>query len=235
MKKQSFIFRTTALYKISFFVSVTKAAMEFASACSTPPSVYNDNKKVDGRRKKSTKQKGNKGKNKYYTTCNPENDENTSLHVRRYRDNAPPETKMTAEKFKALHEKKSWEEDHIHLDNMDVIKFCIDTNVQRLLHELQTIVVDQPYKEWGRTTESWEGYTLLLRNGFQSGDRRKPVTDEFQAWFETVYCPIFLALLYGEGWDSFTTTFHNSKRAQLKFASLAKRSTEKMCFTCTLT
>ena len=127
-----------------------------------------------------------------------------------------PKRKMTAEEFKALHEKKSWEEDHIHLDNMDVIKFCIDTNVQRLLHELQTIVVDQPYKEWGRTTESWEGYTLLLRNGFQSGDRRKPVTDEFQAWFETVYCPIFLALLYGEGWDSIHDHFSQFKACTIK-------------------
>lgn len=120
------------------------------------------------------------------------------------------------EEFETLHSSKTWEDDHIHLDEMDVRKFSIDVRVQRLLHELQTIVVDQPYNTWGKTKESWDGYTLLLRNGFQSGDRRKPVTDEFQKWFEEVYCPVFMMLLYGPEWRTIYDHFAQFKACTIK-------------------
>jgi hypothetical protein len=84
---------------------------------------------------------------------------------------------------------------------MDVVKFTIDPAAQRLLHRIQVALVDEPYASFGRAEGSWEGYTLMFRNGRPSRDNRKPVADLFHEYVEEVYRPIIFAILFGEaGW-----------------------------------
>jgi hypothetical protein len=89
---------------------------------------------------------------------------------------------------------------------MDVQKLVISHRIQRLIHAVQTALVDLPFDAYGKTEPytqfglTWEGYTLMARNGWQGGDLRKPVTAGFQEFFEQVYCPVIWALLFGERW-----------------------------------
>ena len=118
--------------------------------------------------------------------------ENVELHRSRYR----PDELKSREYYTQLYAAKDWNEDHIDLlKDMTVSKFFIHPAVQRMIYQLQVGLVDDLYNAYGKTEESWDGYTLMFRNGWQSGDRRKPVTDEFQEYCEKIYCPILF--LYG--------------------------------------
>eukprot|EP01048_Picozoa_sp_COSAG05_P011569 COSAG05_NODE_1099_length_5888_cov_9.758335_3_plen_160_part_00 len=111
-----------------------------------------------------------------------------------------------------------WPEQHRHLlDDMDVVKFTIDPAAQRLLHTLQVGLVDEPYNAFGKTAESWDGYTLMFRNGWPSRDNRKPVTDLFQQYCEDVYRPLVFALLFGRaGWAAIADHWATFKSCTIK-------------------
>ena len=53
---------------------------------------------------------------------------------------------------------------------MDVVKFTIDRAAQRLLHSLQVTLVDELYTSFGKTEDSWDGYTLMFRSWGPSKD-----------------------------------------------------------------
>ena len=44
-------------------------------------------------------------------------------------------------------------------------KFIKAPQAQRLFYALQTALVDTPYRAHGKTDQSWDGYTLMYRNG----------------------------------------------------------------------
>jgi len=104
---------------------------------------------------------------------------------------------------------------------MDVIKFTVHPRVQQMLHHLQVGLVDEPYDAFGRTIGSWEGYTLMFRNGFPSKDLRKPCTDVFQEYCEAVYCPILFAMLYGSGWHEIQQHWSQFKSCTIKVSESA--------------
>lgn len=130
----------------------------------------------------------------YSSTANPHNRKNIQLHRMRFRQddtiNANDDLTLEEKKeqFDALYAEKDWSETHMPLEDLDVIKFTISLPVQRLLYKMQVCLADQPYAAFGKTPDSWDGYTLMYRNGFPSGDHRKPVTLEFEKfWLEV--CP----------------------------------------------
>ena len=54
----------------------------------------------------------------------------------------------------------------------------------------------------------------MFRNGWASGDKRKPVTAEFMEYAEAIYRPIMCALLFGESFAEFEkhwSTFKSCK------------------------
>ena len=208
---------------------------------------------------------------RYAGTANPQNSENTQLHCTRYRsepNNATCAALNMAERvnnkanlltlcpstWEEMQEKKrhafreqqagtDWSATHLHLKNdMDVVKFVVEPKVQQLLHHLQTVLVDEPYNAFGKTTGSWEGYTLMFRNGFPSKDLRKPCTGEepcpavlshrvihsvrvadiFQQYCEEVYCPIIFAMLYGHsGWAAVRKHWSQFKACTIKVSESA--------------
>mmetsp|Transcript_15399 Transcript_15399/g.25141 ORF Transcript_15399/g.25141 Transcript_15399/m.25141 type:complete len:415 (+) Transcript_15399:35-1279(+) len=154
---------------------------------------------------------------KYFRTKNPHNKENLDLHRTRFREDkyalAMTLYKGPNERADKLSDKQSrqdrlhticaskdWGATHMHLiKDMDVCKFVLDIQAQRMLHKMQVILCDNPYNSFGKTVGSWEGYTLMFRNGFQSGDVRKPTTDVFQQYWLDIYVPIMFTMLYGSG------------------------------------
>jgi len=152
----------------------------------------------------------------YATTANPHNKANVDLHRNRFRNDKyalaltvyrePHEWKMSAnqsrkERLLVCGGSEDWESTHVHIKDMDVCKFVIALDAQCLLHNMQIRLCDQAYNEFGKTPNSWDGYTLMYRNGFQCGDKRKPTTDEFEQYWLEIYCPIIFVMLFGkEGW-----------------------------------
>jgi len=161
----------------------------------------------------------NGGHPSYAATAHPENDDNISLHVGRYRcqpATAPLDTRRRH--FEELHAATDWNRDHRHLlEEMDVRKLMMDASAQALLYALQRTLVDTPYRQWGRTPDSWEGYTMMFRNYAPSKDERKPVVDRFHRFCEEVYCPLLWTLLFGSaGWAAFRPHWAQFKSCTIK-------------------
>ena len=74
---------------------------------------------------------------------------------------------------------------------MDVVKFTIDRAAQRLLHNLQVTLVDELYASFGKTEESWDGYTLMFRSWGPSKGRFSPLFLRF-AIGKYRNCPFFV-------------------------------------------
>ena len=89
-------------------------------------------------------------------------------------------------------------EDHVHLKDMDVLKFELSPAAQALLMTMQTALLEEPYAAFGRIdhTRAGERFNIVFPSSFGS-DRRKPVTPAFQQFCESVYWPLANALLFG--------------------------------------
>eukprot|EP00049_Salpingoeca_infusionum_P019134 m.360386 g.360386 ORF g.360386 m.360386 type:complete len:396 (+) comp19017_c0_seq1:62-1249(+) len=154
-------------------------------------------------------------------------EQNTKLHQQRYRAKVEGKVDKTELAMAVEAERKEfaerragveWAEGHRSLlDEMDVFKFRIAPEVQRLLYRMQRALVDDLYYSWGQTEESWKCYTLMFRNGFPSKDERKPVAEQFQEYLEAVYCPIIWTMLFGEaGWESIRKHWSQFKSCTIK-------------------
>lgn len=171
----------------------------------------------------------------YTATANPLDRKTTGLHELRYRaDLSQPSADAVAavvegqhchvslearrERLHVVRDKTEWSLEHRHLlREMDVSKFVLAPDVQRFIHSLQNALVDKQYNCWGKTEGSWEGYTLMFRNGFQSKDERKPVAERFHDYCEAVYCPIFWTLLFGKaGWEEVRKHWAQFKACTIK-------------------
>ena len=118
-----------------------------------------------------------------------------------------------AEMYKAF----DWPEKHVPLAALDVGKLQIHPLVQRFIWKLQDQLVDAPYKTFGKTEGSWEGYTLLFRGYAQNNDMRKPVADVFQEYLEKVYCPLMWTFLFGtQGWRELRPHYSQFKACTIK-------------------
>ncbi len=141
----------------------------------------------------------------YSTTANPKNHVNIDLHRQRYRDSKSAGSTGVAaerERFRTLYNRTDWESTHMHYTEMPFSKFFMDFAVQRALYKMQVRLVDEQYERFGKTDGSWKRYTLMFRNGWSPGDKRKPVTEAFHRYCEEVYCPIMFAALFGrDGWE----------------------------------
>lgn len=133
------------------------------------------------------------------------------------------EQQTAPENFHELYQKKDWEASHLNLKrDMNVSKLVIDPVIQRMIHRLQVALVDKPFEEFGKTVpytkfgSTWEGYTLMFRNGWVSGDTRKPVQEEFQAYCEEIYCPVIYAMLFGRGWAEIRDNWAQFKSCTIK-------------------
>eukprot|EP00040_Diaphanoeca_grandis_P042394 m.264894 g.264894 ORF g.264894 m.264894 type:complete len:528 (-) comp58785_c0_seq1:61-1644(-) len=105
---------------------------------------------------------------------------------------------------------------HVHLDAMNVSKFFIHTQSQRLLVKLQMCLLDEPYKRFGKTEGSWDTYNVVFPSSFGS-DRRKPVTAAFQQYCDALYCPIMYTLIFGkDGWQKFQKHLSSFKSNTIK-------------------
>jgi len=183
----------------------------------TPPaSSTEDGKATDSTRKDAM----------YTGTANPQNRENIDLHRMRYRyqqtlSEAEGGVQAQQEQFRDLYKTYNWRATHRHLDDIKTSKLFIDLQAQRLIHNLQSVLVDELYEKFGKTKGSWDGYTLMFRNGWQSGDVRKPIAEDFQQYLEDIYRPILFALLFGEWWEELRDHWHTFKSCTIKVSESA--------------
>lgn len=155
----------------------------------------------------------------FYRTANPHNAKNIELHRNRFRNDKYAKAMivyqgpLAALVPRVLHDSmsrkdrlitvcggKDWEKTHFHVKDpaFNCCRFVIPPPCQRLIFEAQRCLVDKAYQRFGKTVGSWEGYTLMYRNGFQSGDMRKPTTSDFQEYWLEVCCPIMFVLFFGK-------------------------------------
>ena len=162
----------------------------------------------------------------YSTTANPADRANVGLYRNRFRPQGilvdDPATALTCvsqqQQFRDMYANTDWPEQHRHLlDDMDVVKFTIDRTAQHLLHNLQVRLIDELYSSFGKTGESWDGYTLMFRSWGPSKDERKPVTELFQEYCEEIYRPIIFAMLFGvAGWAEVSPFWEKFKSCTIK-------------------
>jgi hypothetical protein len=83
---------------------------------------------------------------------------------------------------------------------MDIIKSRLAPEVQSLIVLLDEMFLKGPYEEYGKNERSWKDYNIVFPNTFGSAQRR-PITQKFQEFTETVFWPMMNTLLYGHnGW-----------------------------------
>ena len=148
----------------------------------------------------------------YPSTANPENRKNIELHCNRFRSQKNPEP----EYFEELYKSDEWRKNHVHLDELPVSRFHMHHSVQQMIYKMQTLLVDNPYNSFGKTEGSWDNYTLMFRNGWNVGDKRKPVTEDFQEFCEKIYVPIITRMFFGDGWEQVKDHWGSFKSCTIK-------------------
>ena len=88
----------------------------------------------------------------------------------------------------------------VPLETLPVYQLTIGKEGQGRLAHLINILLDTTYAKHGKMEGSEDPYNLIIPATFGS-QRRKPVSQYFQNWGDTICWPIFSTLLFGEKGD----------------------------------
>lgn len=84
----------------------------------------------------------------------------------------------------------------IDFHKSNVYQFTLHQKVLSILLTLQKLLVTDSYNTFGKTPESWSEYAIIMP-GTAHSERRKPISNEFQLYCDTIYFPCINALLFG--------------------------------------
>lgn len=107
--------------------------------------------------------------------------------------------------------------EHIDIHSMDVRQFQLNPNIQYIISRLQH-GLNIKYNFDGKTQYSEKDFNLIFPDSFGSA-RRKPVTEEFQKYGETIFYPILKTLIFGkEGWKNIEKHSMTTKINTIKYS-----------------